>query len=70
AWVASRGDDVVPLIGAKRRNQLTDGLAGISLELAEEELRAIEMAVPAGAVSGERYAPAQMASLDSEQEPT
>ncbi|MGH2877577.1 MAG: aldo/keto reductase [Solirubrobacteraceae bacterium] len=66
AWVASRGDDIVPLIGAKRRDQLADGLAGASLSLSEEELAAIEAAVPADSVSGARYGPAQMEQLDSE----
>ncbi len=66
AWVASRGDDVVPLIGARNRSQLADGLAGSRLALSDAELAEIEAAVPAQAVSGERYGPAQMVSLDSE----
>jgi aryl-alcohol dehydrogenase-like predicted oxidoreductase len=66
AWVSSRGDDVIPLIGARRRDQLAEGLAGVALKLNEEDLRAIERAVPAGAVHGDRYAPPQMATLDSE----
>ena len=66
AWVASRGDDIVPLIGAKRREQLAEALAGVQLELDEEQLDAIEAAVPADAVAGTRYPEAQMAVLDSE----
>ena len=66
AWVASRGEDIVPLIGARRRDQLSDALAGLALTLDEEQLAAIETAVPPGSVAGGRYGEAQMADLDSE----
>jgi aryl-alcohol dehydrogenase-like predicted oxidoreductase len=66
AWALSRGDDIVPLIGARRREQLADALAAVQLQLDDAELARIEAAVPADAVAGERYAPAQMAHLDSE----
>ena len=66
AWVFSRGDDVVPLAGARRRDQLADSLAALELRLTPEDLARIERAVPAGAAAGERYATAQMAHLDSE----
>jgi aryl-alcohol dehydrogenase-like predicted oxidoreductase len=66
AWVASRGPDMIPLIGARRRDQLEDALAGLGLELSDEDLAALESAVPPDAVAGSRYAEAQMADLDSE----
>jgi aryl-alcohol dehydrogenase-like predicted oxidoreductase len=66
AWVASRGDDIIPLIGTKRRDRLTEALKGLDLTLSRDDLAAIEAAVPADAVAGERYAPAQVAQLDSE----
>ena len=66
AWVAARGQDVIPLIGARRRDQLAEGLAGLALELTAAELAAIELAAPAGAVAGDRYGAPQMADLDSE----
>ncbi|HZE06606.1 MAG TPA: aldo/keto reductase [Solirubrobacteraceae bacterium] len=66
AWVASRGDDVVPLIGARRRDQLAEALAGVQLTLTDEDLAAIERAAPAESVRGERYGAPQMAALDSE----
>jgi aryl-alcohol dehydrogenase-like predicted oxidoreductase len=66
AWVASRGDDIVPLVGARRRDQLTEALAGLELSLSASELEAIEAAVPAGSAAGTRYGQAQMADLDSE----
>src|ERR1019366_2752586 len=66
AWVASRGEDVVPLIGARRRDQLSEALAALDLRLSGRELEAIEAAVPENAAAGARYGEAQMADLDSE----
>lgn len=66
AWVLSRGDDIVPLAGARKRTQLADFLAAADLQLSEEELAAIEAALPAGAVQGSRYPAATTADLDSE----
>jgi aryl-alcohol dehydrogenase-like predicted oxidoreductase len=66
AWVRSRGADVIPLIGARRRDQLAEGVAGLRLMLAPEELEAIEQVASPSAVRGERYAAPQMADLDSE----
>ncbi len=67
AWVASRGADIVPLIGTKRRDRLAEALGALELTLSPEELAVIEAAVPQSAVAGDRYDPAQMAALDSEQ---
>jgi aryl-alcohol dehydrogenase-like predicted oxidoreductase len=66
AWVASRGDDIVPLIGTKRRDRLAEALGALDLTLTASEIAAIEAAVPAGQVAGGRYDPAAMAHLDSE----
>ena len=66
AWVCSRGSDIVPLIGTKRRDRLAEAIAGVDLVLEPGDLAAIEAAVPAGAVAGDRYDQHQMAALDSE----
>jgi aryl-alcohol dehydrogenase-like predicted oxidoreductase len=66
AWVASRGDDIVPLVGARRRDRLQEALGALDVVLTTDDLAAIEAAVPKGAAAGERYAPAMMAHLDSE----
>ena len=66
AWVASRGDDIVPLIGARRRDRLAEALGALEVELTSTDLAAIEAAAPASAVAGTRYAEAMMAHLDSE----
>jgi aryl-alcohol dehydrogenase-like predicted oxidoreductase len=66
AWVLSRGEDIVPLVGARRRDRLTEALGALDVRLEEADLAAIEEAVPAGAAAGERYPESQMAHLDSE----
>jgi aryl-alcohol dehydrogenase-like predicted oxidoreductase len=66
AWVLSRGNDVVPLAGARTRSQLTDLLGALDLELSAADLAALERAVPPGAAAGDRYGSASMAALDSE----
>ncbi|WP_438314359.1 aldo/keto reductase [Streptomyces sp. HUAS TT3] len=66
AWVLSRGEDIVPLVGARRRNRLAEALGAMDVELTPADLTAIEDAVPAGAAAGARYPEAQMAHLDSE----
>lgn len=66
AWVLGRGEDIVPLLGAKTREQLSEGLAALALELDQGLVERIEAAVPADSVAGERYPEPQMAHLDSE----
>jgi len=69
AWAASRGDDIIPLIGTKRRDRLAEAVSALELRLTADDLAAIEAAVPAGQVAGDRYDAAGMASLDSEKPP-
>ncbi|ANP57069.1 aryl-alcohol dehydrogenase-like predicted oxidoreductase [Streptomyces griseochromogenes] len=66
AWVLSRGEDIVPLIGARTRDRLTESLGALDVTLDEADLAAVEEAVPADAAAGDRYPAAQMAHLDSE----
>jgi aryl-alcohol dehydrogenase-like predicted oxidoreductase len=69
AWVLSRGDDIVPLVGARRREQLNETLGALQLSLDAADLARIEAAVSPGLTAGARYDPAQMAHLDSEAHP-
>ena len=69
AWVLSRGENIIPLIGARRRDQLTEALRALDLRLTSEDLAQLESAIPAGAVAGTRYTEDQMRWLDSEQPP-
>jgi aryl-alcohol dehydrogenase-like predicted oxidoreductase len=66
AWVKSRGNDIVPLIGARRRDQLNEALGALDVKLMAADLARIEAAVPATAVAGTRYLPAVLAHMDSE----
>ncbi|MFE3030570.1 aldo/keto reductase [Streptomyces canus] len=65
AWVLSRGEDIVPLVGARTRERLTESLGALDVVLDADDLRAIEDAVPADAAAGERYPAAQMTHLGS-----
>ena len=66
AWVLSRGEDIVPLVGARTTERLTEALGGISVSFSADDLAELERVVPRGAVAGERYPAEQMAWLDSE----
>jgi pyridoxine 4-dehydrogenase len=66
AWVAAQGADIVPLVGARRRDRLQEALGALDLRLRPEDLARLEAIVPPDAAAGQRYNPAQMAHLDSE----
>ena len=55
AWVLSRGEDVVPIPGTKRRKWLRENVAASDVVLSDAELSAIEAAIPRDAVAGDRY---------------
>jgi aryl-alcohol dehydrogenase-like predicted oxidoreductase len=66
AWVAAQGQDIVPLVGARRRERLSEALGALDLRLTADQLRALTEAVPQEAVAGARYPTAQLAHMDSE----
>jgi pyridoxine 4-dehydrogenase len=66
AWVLARGADIVPLIGARRRERLAESLDALAASLGPDDLAALDALVPPDAVAGSRYNPQQMAHLDSE----
>ncbi|BCJ39719.1 aldo/keto reductase [Actinoplanes ianthinogenes] len=63
AWVAGRGDDIVPLVGARTRDRLAEALPALDLTLTADDRAAIERAVPKGSARGDRYPAALMASV-------
>ncbi|MCX4810930.1 aldo/keto reductase [Streptomyces sp. NBC_01239] len=67
AWVLSRGTDIVPLVGARTRERLSESLGALDVTLDAADLAAIEEAVPEGAAAGTRYPAVQMAHLGTEQ---
>ena len=66
AWVAAQGKDIVPIIGARRRDRLAESLGALDVRLTAEDLTTIENAVPRDAAAGGRYPESQLAHLDSE----
>jgi aryl-alcohol dehydrogenase-like predicted oxidoreductase len=66
AWVAQQGDDFVPLVGARRRDRLTEALGALDFTLSKDDLAALTRAIPKGAAAGERVPAAQLAHMDSE----
>jgi aryl-alcohol dehydrogenase-like predicted oxidoreductase len=63
AWVLARGDDVVPLVGMGRPESVDRNLGALDLRLSEEELAALDTAMPPGATAGDRYPPEYMPAL-------
>ncbi|MBW4695732.1 MAG: aldo/keto reductase [Lyngbya sp. HA4199-MV5] len=66
AWVLSQGTDIIPLIGARRRDRLQEALGALNLQLNQDDLAQIEAAIPPDAAAGDRYDAGQMALLNSE----
>ena len=64
AWVLSRGGDIVPIPGTKRRNYLEENIAADCIEISAAEMAEIDEALPRGAASGDRYPAAMMAFLN------
>jgi aryl-alcohol dehydrogenase-like predicted oxidoreductase len=69
AWALAQGDDIIPLVGTRRRARLAEALGSLDLVLTPNDLASLEAAVPAGQVAGDRYDAASMRALDSERPP-
>ena len=66
AWVAAQGNDIVPLVGARRRDRLTEALGALDVKLTPAQLSSLAAAFPPGVAAGGRYPDAQLVHLDSE----
>ena len=64
AWVLSRGEDVVPIPGTKRKKWLYENIAAGEIHLSAEAIAALEAAVPRGAVVGDRYHESGMKTIN------
>ena len=64
AWVLSRGKDVVPIPGTKRRKYLEENAAAVGIRLTPEDLRRIDQVAPPGVAAGDRYAAASMRAVN------
>jgi pyridoxine 4-dehydrogenase len=66
AWVAAQGNDIVPLVGARRRDRLAEALGALDVRLTPAQLKALAEAFPPDVAAGARYPEAQLAHMDSE----
>jgi pyridoxine 4-dehydrogenase len=66
AWVAAQGQDIVPLVGARRRNSLSEALGTLDLVLTKAQLADLAQAFPPGIAAGGRYPDEHLAHMDSE----
>lgn len=66
AWVAAQGKDIVPLVGARRRDRLSEALGALALRLTEAHLAQLDKAFPPGVAAGARYQESQLVHMDSE----
>jgi aryl-alcohol dehydrogenase-like predicted oxidoreductase len=64
AWVLAKGPSIVPLVGARTREQLEEALGALDVELSRDDVTRLEAALPKAA--GSRYPDQQMRILDSE----
>jgi aryl-alcohol dehydrogenase-like predicted oxidoreductase len=55
SWVHSRGEDVIPIPGTKRRRYLEENVKALEVELTDEDLRRLDEAFPPGVTAGDRY---------------
>jgi aryl-alcohol dehydrogenase-like predicted oxidoreductase len=64
AWVLAKGDDLVPIPGTKRRQYLEENADAADIKPSPAEVAELEAAFPVDEVAGDRYAPANMKSID------
>ena len=64
--ISGQWSPIVPLIGARTRERLTEARGALDLNLSDEDIDKIEQAMPAEAALGDRYPAAQMGQFDSE----
>jgi pyridoxine 4-dehydrogenase len=62
--VLAQGQDIVPLIGARRRDRLREALGALDIRVTAEDLARIDRAVPAGTVAGDHYNPHGMKTVN------
>lgn len=59
AWVLAQGDHLLPIPGTRSAKHLEENAAAAEITLNEEQLTAIERALPRGFAHGDRYSEAQ-----------
>ncbi len=55
AWLLSRGEDIIPIPGTRRKKYVDENFAAIQIVLSQNDLDVLNTAFAIGSVSGERY---------------
>jgi aryl-alcohol dehydrogenase-like predicted oxidoreductase len=63
-WLLTRGDDIVPIVGTKRRGYLEENVRALAIELSADDLRRLDELAPPGVASGDRYPTSMMGFLN------
>ena len=64
AWLLHQGDDVVPIPGTTRVENLEDNVGALGVTLTQRDLERIDAVFPRGVAAGERYLPGGMAIVN------
>ena len=64
AWVLSRGQDIIPIPGTKRRKYLEENLGAADIRITGTELAQIDRIAPKHVAAGERYPSNMMGTLN------
>jgi aryl-alcohol dehydrogenase-like predicted oxidoreductase len=64
AWILAKSENIIPIVGTKRRRYLEENVAATELKLNRDDVRHLDEAVPPGAAAGDRYPPARMTTLN------
>ncbi len=64
AWVLSKGKDIVPIPGTKRRRYLDENLGALEITLTAADQAALDGIIPPGSAAGQRYHEAGMPSVN------
>jgi aryl-alcohol dehydrogenase-like predicted oxidoreductase len=64
AWLLHQGDDIVPIPGTTRVENLQDNVGALGVTLTERDLERIDAVFPKGVAAGERYLEGGMATVN------
>ncbi len=64
AWLLAKGNDIVPIPGTKHHEYLEANAAAVEIALTDDEVDALDQAIPPGVAAGTRYPPGGMKRLN------
>ncbi len=64
AWLWAQDNNIIPLVGTKRRRYLEENLGTLHVTLTEQELQQLQEIAPDGAAAGTRYPEAGMQAVN------